>query len=167
MVQIEVFLNSIRLVNNIFYLIFLGVILNYVILGRLNKKERKILGYSSGVLFITFLMGILLTLKFIFSSDGQIFDILDLILVPIFIFCFVKLMIIFPQIKYRTLMRISLIFVAASSILMIFVRILFGNIVYSYLQFFLFIFDLGVVYLFTIFMLISIEDKEKIFPKTQ
>ena len=161
MAQIEIFLNAIRLVNNIFYLLFIGMIISYMIVYKLEKKENKLLTYISALLGVLVVIGIILTMKFISFSEQFIPDMIESVFVIIFIIFFVKLMIAFPKFSFRSLMRSLLIFLAVSNLLLIPVKFLFSSELYSSLQFGLFIIDFWIIYFFIIKTLISVEKKKE------
>lgn len=148
---------------SIFSAMLVGIIVIYIIRYNGKSANRRVLNYALFMLISFIFLGIIFTYGFINSEQWNKYFIAleSLFLISFFIY-FSKTFMIFPNIKYKKFVKISLFSVVLVNYLLIFMRFFFsGSILINILQSFFLMFSFFIFYVFVVLFLIFFEEKNR------
>lgn len=148
---------------SIFSAMLVGVIIIYIIRYDTKSNNRKVLHYIPLMLVSIIFSGIIFNYGFINPKQwNRYFTILEYLFFVVFIFCFVKILMIFPKIKYENLLKSIPVIVILINFLLIFAREIFGNSEFiQVLQGTFLIAGFLIFYTFIVLFLMFLEQKNK------
>ncbi len=156
------FLGAIMFMSTIFYSMLIGILIIYLIRYDLKSPNRKLLHSLPIMLASLIFAGIIFTYGFINPGQWNIyFNIMESIFFLVFLFYFVKTLILFPNIKHAESIKINLVLIILANMALAVVSYLSEKPVslINVIQIAFLLAGFILFYIFIVSFLIFLEDK--------